>query len=123
MSVSTFPDTPRVLSPIRSATSPGVTPPEMWGGDRGGRKLQQIQLGKWAVGQDPVGVPCGLPLAVMDMSFHCSLNVSYFAPSLSPGSPSNPGFITKAVEKKSGCSEKYHPPTERLEGKAAGEER
>lgn len=122
MSVSTFPDTPRVLSPIRSATSLGVTPPEMQGGERGG-KLQQSQLGKRAVGQHPVGVPCGPLLAVMNMSFHYSLNVSYFAPSLSPGSPANLGFSAKAVRKKSGCSEKYQPPTERLEGKAVGEER
>ena len=79
--------------------------------------------GKWAVGQHPVGVPCGPPLAVMNMSFHYSLNVSYFAPSLSPGSPSNLGFSAKAVGKKSGCSEKYQPPTEWLEGKAVREER
>lgn len=74
------------------------------------------------MGQHPVGVPCGSPLAVMNMSFRYSLNVSYSAPSLSPGSPANLGFRAKAVGKKSGCSEEYQPPTEWLEGKAVGEE-
>lgn len=46
MSVSTFSDTPRVLSPIRSATSLGMTPPEMQGGEQGGNTSRAI----WEMG-------------------------------------------------------------------------
>lgn len=121
MSVSTFSDNSRVLSPIRSATLLGVTPSEMQGGEQEGKPAEAD--GKWAVGQHAVGVLSEPTLVVMNMPFCCSLNVSYFAPFLSPGSPSNLGFSAETVGKKIRLLRKYQPPVEWLEGKPIGEER
>lgn len=56
MSVSTFSDTPRVPSPVRSATSLGVTPSETWGGEQG----ENSSRASWEMGSGAAlswGVP------------------------------------------------------------------
>lgn len=55
------------------------------------------QLGNGQQEQCPVQAPCGPPLAVMNLSFHCNLNVSFF---------SNHSFTAKSDGKKTGCLEK-----------------